>query len=194
MSKTTLYLAHGFMRQILLGIGVLGLAQAQAQEVMNSAPPRMLVNHLPAEAHIVLAIVTSGIFVAAFLLALTLGLQARRLHRMGGSPSLLDKLPPVLTLERLLFRVLNIGFVFLTVLMISGMVFGEVIWGHALLLNHKVVFTLMAWFVFAALLAGRYFYGWRGLSAVRATIFGFVLLFLAYVGTHFVLDVLLKRS
>jgi ABC-type uncharacterized transport system permease subunit len=194
MSKTTLYLAYGLMRQILLGFGVLGLAQAQAQEVMSSAPPSVLISHLPAEAHIVLAVVTSGIFVAAFLLALTLGLQARRLHRMGGSPSLLDKLPPVLTLERLLFRVLNIGFVFLTVLVISGMVFGEAIWGHALLLNHKVVFTLMAWCVFAVLLAGRYFYGWRGLSAVRATIFGFALLFLAYVGTHFVLDVLLKRS
>jgi ABC-type uncharacterized transport system permease subunit len=52
----------------------------------------------------------------------------------------------------------------------------------------------MAWGVFATLLVGRYFYGWRGLNAVRATIFGFSLLFLAYVGTHFVMDILLKRS
>lgn len=194
MSKTTLYLAHGLMRQILLGLGVLGAAQVHANEVLASAPPEVLIRHLPAEAHVLLAIVTSAVFVAASLLALTLGLQTRRLHRMGGAPSLLDKLPPVLTLERLLFRVLTVGFVLLTVLVISGMVFGGAIWGHALQFSHKVVFTLMAWFVFAILLAGRYCYGWRGLSAVRATIFGFILLFLAYVGTHFVLDVLLKRS
>jgi ABC-type uncharacterized transport system permease subunit len=194
MSKTTLYLAHGFMRQILLGIGVLGVASAAAQEPAHHALAMAVRDHGLAQAHIVFAVVTSGVFVAAFLLALTLGLQARRLHRMGGAASLLDKLPPVLTLEKLLFRVLTVGFVFLTVLVVSGMVFGEAFWGHALMLNHKVVFTLMAWCVFAVLLAGRYFYGWRGLSAVRATIFGFALLFLAYVGTHFVLDVLLKRS
>ena len=92
-----------------------------------------------------------------------------------------------------MFRILSIGFILLTILVVSGMVFGEQVWGHVLALNHKVIFTLLAWLVFAVLLMGRYIYGWRGLTAVRATIFGFALLFLAYVGTHFVLDVILKR-
>ena len=61
------------------------------------------------------------------------------------------------------------------------------------MLSHKVLLTLIAWLVFGVLLGGRKFAGWRGLTAVRATIFGFVLLFLAYAGTHFVMDVVLKR-
>jgi ABC-type uncharacterized transport system permease subunit len=99
----------------------------------------------------------------------------------------------VLVLERMLFRVLTLGFGLLTLLILSGMFFGEQVWGRSLIFNHKVVLTLWAWLVFAVLLAGRYVRGWRGLTAVRATIFGFALLFLAYVGTHFVFDVILKR-
>lgn len=77
--------------------------------------------------------------------------------------------------------------------MLSGMFFGEMVWGKSLVFSHKVLLTILAWLLFAALLLGRVVAGWRGLTAVRATIFGFALLFLAYAGTHFVLDVVLKR-
>ena len=193
MKKTTLYLAHGVARRILLGIGVLGTTFACAHEIAGDAVHVSSNHDSWAQAHILFAVFTSGMFIAALLLACTLWLQTRRLHHMGKNPSFLDKLPPVLTLERLLFSILSIGFILLTILVVSGMVFGEQVWGHVLALNHKVIFTLLAWLVFAVLLMGRYIYGWRGLTAVRATIFGFALLFLAYVGTHFVLDVILKR-
>ena len=44
-----------------------------------------------------------------------------------------------------------------------------------------------------SLLAGRWRYGWRGRTAVRWTLGGFVLLVLAYVGSRFVLEVVLQR-
>ncbi|MGL4768573.1 MAG: cytochrome C assembly family protein [Formosimonas sp.] len=144
-------------------------------------------------AHIALAVLTSAVLLGAFVLAILLWLQTRRLHALSPKPSLLDRLPPVLSLEKKLFRTIGAGFVLLMVLIGSGMLFGEHVWGRALAFNHKVVLTLLAWLVFAVLLIGRYIYGWRGLVAVRATIIGFALLFLAYVGTHFVLDVILKR-
>ena len=46
----------------------------------------------------------------------------------------------------------------------------------------------------AALLVGRHFYGWRGRTALRWTLVGFVLLLLAYVGSRFVLEVVLGRG
>lgn len=147
-------------------------------------------------AHVVAAVLTSGIFIAAFFTAVALWFQTRRLHDIrnaGGSSKWMAILPPVLRMERILFSLLWAGFALLTALVLSGMFFGEVVWGRALVFNHKVVFTLVAWVVFGVLLLGRVMAGWRGLVAVRATIFGFALLFLAYAGTHFVLDVLLRR-
>jgi ABC-type uncharacterized transport system permease subunit len=46
---------------------------------------------------------------------------------------------------------------------------------------------------FGVLLAGRATRGWRGRIAMRFTIGGFVLLLLAYVGSRFVLEVVLHR-
>jgi ABC-type uncharacterized transport system permease subunit len=51
----------------------------------------------------------------------------------------------------------------------------------------------MAWAVFAALLVGRRLRGWRGRKATRWLYVGAVLLLLAYVGSRFVLEVLLNR-
>jgi ABC-type uncharacterized transport system permease subunit len=47
---------------------------------------------------------------------------------------------------------------------------------------------------FGLLLAGRRLYGWRGRTALRWTLTGFVLLILAYVGSRFVLEVILQRA
>jgi ABC-type uncharacterized transport system permease subunit len=102
-------------------------------------------------------------------------------------------LPPLLALERILFRLISIGFICLTVTAVSGIFFSEQVFGRPLTLNHKIVFTLVSWAVFGALLLGRVLWGWRGRTALRLTLGGFVLLLLGYVGSHFVLEVVLGR-
>src|SRR6266850_1106768 len=106
----------------------------------------------------------------------------------------LAALPPLLTMERLLFRVILAGFAFLTLTLLTGIVFSETLFGRAMKFDHKTVFAVVSWFIFAALLAGRYFYGWRGRIALRWTLAGFVALLLAYVGSRFVLEVILRRG
>jgi ABC-type uncharacterized transport system permease subunit len=116
----------------------------------------------------------------------------RRLH--GGSlPAYLRSLPPLLTMERLLFRMLGAGFLLLTLTLGTGMVFSEELSGQPLQFNHKVVFGILAWVIFAALLGGRQVYGWRGRVALRWTLAGFLALVLAYIGSKFVLEVILHR-
>jgi ABC-type uncharacterized transport system permease subunit len=56
------------------------------------------------------------------------------------------------------------------------------------------VFTLISWGVFGVLLLGRRLRGWRGKTALRLTLGGFGLLLLAYVGSRFVLEVILRRG
>ena len=64
---------------------------------------------------------------------------------------------------------------------------------RALRFDHKTLFALLSWLAFAILLLGRYAYGWRGRMALRFTLLGFVMLLLAYVGSRFVLEVVLGR-
>jgi ABC-type uncharacterized transport system permease subunit len=102
-------------------------------------------------------------------------------------------MPPLLTMEKLLFRIIWAGFILLTLTLASGVIFSEELFGKAARLNHKTVFGVLSWIIFAALLGGRQVYGWRGRVAVRWTLAGFLMLVLAYIGSKFVLEVILGR-
>jgi len=143
--------------------------------------------------HLALAMTAYGLFTIAALHALLMTLMERRLHG-GAVAGPLAALPPLLTMERLLFRVIFAGFAFLTLTLATGMVFSETLFGRAMRFDHKTVFAFVSWFIFGALLTGRYLYGWRGRVALRWTLAGFVALLLAYVGSRFVLEVVLHRS
>jgi ABC-type uncharacterized transport system permease subunit len=96
-------------------------------------------------------------------------------------------------MEALLFRIIWAGFILLTLTLASGVVFSEELFGKAAQFNHKTVFGVLSWLIFAALLAGRHIYGWRGRVAVRWTLAGFLTLVLAYIGSRFVVEVVLGR-
>jgi ABC-type uncharacterized transport system permease subunit len=145
------------------------------------------------KAHLVIALLAYSFFTIASLHVLLMALLERRLHG-GELPFGLHKLPPLLTMETLLFRIITAGFVLLTLTLVSGIVFSEELFGKAMRFNHKTVFGILSWLIFAALLGGRLRYGWRGRIAVRWTLAGFLMLVLAYVGSKFVLEVVLGRT
>ena len=96
---------------------------------------------------------------------------------------------PLLQLERLTFRFVEAGFAVLTAALLLGIV-STVQWRWG---DHKAVFSMLAWAVFAGLLLGRRLRGWRGRKATRWLYVGVALLLLAYAGSRFVLEVLLGR-
>jgi ABC-type uncharacterized transport system permease subunit len=142
--------------------------------------------------HLALAMIAYSLFVIALLHATLMAVLERRLHHKNGG--LFANLPPLLTLEQLLFRVIAAAFVFLTLTLITGIAFSETLFGRAMRADHKTVFAILSWLIFGLLLAGRLLYGWRGRTALRWTLSGFVMLLLAYVGSRFVLEVLLHRA
>jgi ABC-type uncharacterized transport system permease subunit len=143
--------------------------------------------------HFALGVGAYALFGAAVVHGLMLDASERRLRggvslaAHGGAAQRQGM--PLLQLERLTFRFVEAGFVVLTATLILG-VATTVHWRW---LDHKVQFSLMAWAVFAALLVGRRLRGWRGRRATRWLYIGAVLLLLAYVGSRFVLEVLLGR-
>ena len=142
--------------------------------------------------HLLIAMLAYSLFTIASLHVLLMALLERRLHD-GSLPRALQGLPPLLAMETLLFRIIWAGFILLTATLASGVVYSEELFGKAARFNHKTVFGVLSWVLFAALLGGRHVYGWRGRVAVRWTLTGFLMLVLAYVGSKFVLEVILGR-
>lgn len=103
---------------------------------------------------------------------------------------------PLLTIERLTFRFVGAGFVLLSATLLVGILFGESLYGAgtAWKWDHKTVFSLLSWLTFAILLIGRARFGWRGRRAARILYIGSGLLLLAYVGSRFVIEIILGRS
>ena len=124
--------------------------------------------------------------------ALLLAVQERRLH--GHHPGgFVRALPPVQTMETLMFQLIVAGFLLLTGTVVSGLFFSEQVFGRPLRLNHHTVLAILAWVVYGVLLFGRWRLGWRGRVAVRWTLAGFALLVIGYFGSKFVLEVVLGR-
>lgn len=159
------------------------------------APASHVAEHsnMPAfQLHLAVAFAAYAMFTIAALHALLIALAEKHLH-MAVPPKVVADLPPLLTLEKLLFRMIQVGFILLTLTLLSGILFSEEIFGRALPWNHKTVFGLASWLIFAALLIGRHARGWRGRTAIHWTLAGFLSLMFAYVGVKFVLEVLLGR-
>ena len=144
------------------------------------------------KAHLLIAMAAYSLFTIASLHVMLMAIIERRLHA-GTLPTALANMPPLLTLETLLFRIIAAGFVLLTLTIASGVLFSEELFGKSARFSHKTVFGVLSWLIFGALLGGRAVYGWRGRTAVRWTLAGFLTLVLAYIGSKFVLEVILGR-
>ncbi|MFZ9286208.1 MAG: cytochrome C assembly family protein [Burkholderiaceae bacterium] len=142
--------------------------------------------------HWALGIASYGLFAAAVVHAWILMRAERDIRKAAGADSGL----PLLTLERLTFRFVMAGFVLLSATLLAGLLFSEQLYGagKSWRWDHKTVFSVLSWAAFAVLLVGRARFGWRGRKAVRILYVGSLLLLLAYVGSRFVIEVVLGRN
>ena len=143
--------------------------------------------------HWALGLACYGLFAAAAAHAWLMNRTEDRIRQAAEPHSGL----PLLTIERLTFRFVTAGFVLLTATLVVGWWFGESLYGAAgtrWKWDHKTIFSLLSWLTFAVLLIGRARLGWRGRRAARILYIGSALLLLAYVGSRFVIEVILGRS
>lgn len=143
--------------------------------------------------HFMAAMLAYSLFTLSAMHAVFMGFAERKLHQRSLTKGL-TSLPPLLTMEALLFRMIMVGFLLLTAALASGSLFSEALFGKAFSFDHKTLFAFASWVIFAALLIGRQAWGWRGRTALRWTMAGFFLLLMAYVGSRFVVEVILGRT
>lgn len=139
--------------------------------------------------HILLSIVTLCLLCVAGLLAILAAIQDYVLRQKHGN-WLTTKMPPLESSEKLLFQVISLGFILLSVVVVTSLYFYHelLLDSHALL--QKAMLVGAAWVVFAGLLLGRFYWGWRGRRAIYGTLGGVLLLFLASFGSKLLLEAL----
>jgi len=170
-----------------LAAAILGLKLAVPEEA------HLVRNHgWPMTAHILSSLLAYSFLNIAAIQAILLAAQDFCLRaRQAGGP-LVRSLPPLQTMEALLFQLIGAGFVLLTVSLVTGFLFVENLFAQHL--AHKTLLSILAWGVFAVLLTGRIRAGWRGQTAIRWTLGGFAALMLAYFGSKMVLEWILDRA
>ena len=150
--------------------------------------------------HFVVATVSVGLLSLAAMHAMLMSVQDRALHRQlaiipnGRLAHWLEDLPPLMTMESLLFNLLYVGFALLSLTVFSGLLFSQTLFGKPLVFDHKTIFALASWFLFAGLLIARWRVGLRGRAAIRWVLSAYTALLLAYVGSRFVVEVILQRA
>ena len=173
-----------------LGVVVFPLA-ALFVAIAQWVPSNHIVSDMPVltALHIALSVFSYSLLAIAVLQAIYLAIAHNRLksHR-----PILNFLPPLATMETIMFQITGIAFVLLTIsLILGGFAISDIEAQH---LAHKIVFSVLAWIVFASLLIGRWRYHWRGHRAVKYVCIGFVLLATGFFGSKMVLELILHRA
>lgn len=141
------------------------------------------------EAHILLSLAAYCVLLMAAVQALFLRLQIRELKHQSIHRFWVNKLPSLQSMESLLFDMLLVGFILLSIALGIGIIYVEDLMAQHL--AHKTVFSILSWLLFGALLIGNWRAGWRGKRAANMTIYAFILLAIGFVGSKFVLEMIL---
>ncbi len=140
--------------------------------------------------HILLSICAYSLLMISAVQAIMLAVQERMIKQKHAA-KIMHALPALQVMEELLVQIIVIGFFILSLSLASGMMFIEDIFAQHLI--HKTVLSIIAWFVYVVLLWGRWSAGWRGKRIIRWALVAFSFLLLAYIGSKFVLEVVLER-
>lgn len=142
-------------------------------------------------AHIALSVIAYCILSIAALQAVLIYIQNNNLKKKNDT-ILMRNLPPLLTMERLLFEMLWSGTLVLAAAITAGFIFVDNLFAQQL--AHKTFFSLLSLVIFSTLLFGRQKYGWRGIKASKMTLWGAAFLMLGFFGSKFVLEWVLAQS
>ena len=175
-----------------LGIVILPLAALSVLLSLRYHSIHLLTPDTPPglKVHVLTSLLAYSLLSMASVQAILLAIQDYHLrHRHPGG--FIRALPPLQTMESLLFEMITLGFVLLSIALATGFLYLEDMFAQHLV--HKTVLSIVAWMTFATLLWGRYRFGWRGRKAIRWTLVGFAVLMLAYFGSKAVIELILRR-
>ncbi len=168
----------------------LAMLSILAAQIFPSKASPLVDMELTILSHILLSLLAFSILtIAAGQAVFIAALDYRLHHHLTRSWHL--TFPPLQTLEKSLFEIISLGFLFLSLSILSGLLFLDDMFVQHV--AHKTFFSIIAWLMFSILLLGRIKLGWRGNPAIKTTLAAYGFLFVAFIGSKFVLEILLQR-
>ena len=143
--------------------------------------------------HIAIALLGYSLFTFSAYLSIFILIFEKKLHEKKKIDQLLSGSQPLIEMENFLFNINKFGFILLTITLGSGILFSEQVFETPLQLNHKTIFSILAWLIYGLLLAGKKLNGWRGRKSIYISLTAFLFLLLSYLGSKFVLEIILHR-
>lgn len=154
-------------------------------------PASSQIDSWPLVLHAWIALLSAATLAVSAIFAVMLWLQERALQKRQWHHTLMS-LPPLVTIETMLFRSIKLGFALLTLTLLTGIVFVSDLFAQHL--AHKTILSIISWLIFGALLLGRWKYGWRGTRAAKWTLVAFAILFLSFFGAGYAMEYVLKTK
>ena len=139
--------------------------------------------------HIAIAISAFTLLALSVMQAILFGYQELALRKRVNN-LLLAWLPPLQTMESVLFRCIIAGFILLSIAISLGAIHNIELNQSVFSFNHHTVLAIISWLGFAIILYGRLKLGWRGMQVILWTLGAFSFLLLGYFGTKIVNEIL----
>lgn len=176
----------------ILGVAIFPLAAAGAvgAALWPTSVTAIPLSDWKIQLHVVLSLFSAGFLTLAAAQSVTVAVQDRLIHA-ATSNRIVMALPPLQSMEQLLFVLISLGFFILSLALLSGLLFVDDLLAQHL--AHKTVLSIVAWAIFGGLLWGRWRRGWRGRTAIRWALSGYGMLILAYFGSKLILEQILSR-
>lgn len=163
---------------------ILGFAFSQSKQFIEQ-------HSIGLDLHIILSLSAYAVLLMATIHAILMWFQNQELKKKQKSRFWVNLLPSFQAMEALLFDLLKTGFALLTVALLFGFFTIDNFFGQHL--AHKTVFSIISWLIYGSLLVGHARFGWRGQKAIHFTLIGFILLAMGFIGSKFVLEMILHR-
>jgi cytochrome c-type biogenesis protein CcsB len=133
--------------------------------------------------HVGTAIFAYGSFAVACGLAVMYLFRSYR-EEAGKVGSILEKFPALEVLDDFTYKTVAFGFLFQTLVIVTGAIWAEQAWGRYWGWDPKETWSLITWFVYAIYLHTRFVGGWHGRRAAWFAIFGFICVLFTYIGVN----------
>ncbi len=136
--------------------------------------------------HTVLAFTGDAAFALAFGIGIMYLVQEHQVKskHLGG---LFQRLPSLQMLDEINYRLITTGWMLLTLAIITGVIWAESAWGRYWRWDPKEVWSLITWFIYAAVLHVRLIAGWRGRRAAILSVIGFFVVLFTFFGVNLIL-------
>lgn len=159
---------------IFIIIGYALMLNKEVRELMPSLQSNWL------SIHVTTAIISYGAFGVAFGVSLLYLVK----EKMGDTPFTKEHFPSLKKIDLISYRAIALGFMFLTLVIVTGAIWAERSWGRYWAWDPKETWSLITWIIYSIYLHVRLTKNWKGHKTAIYAVVGFICVLITYIGVN----------